>query len=135
MFIGWPTNIRHHGHHTGQPAYGRRLKCQPDEHNQVYYPGLTFLSPASLSLASLPCTPPPPPSLFTLSPCPRPHRPAPIGAALVAPHLTPADTTPVARAGPWPCPAAPVLPRPGWHLPAGRAPLLGLVMTKALCAR
>jgi hypothetical protein len=28
MYVGWPTNIRRHGCHIGQPAYVRRLMCQ-----------------------------------------------------------------------------------------------------------
>jgi hypothetical protein len=63
------------------------------------------------------------------------HRSAPAGAALVASCPTHAGAAPVMRGGPRPCPAAPDSPRPDRRLPAGRAPLLGLVTTKALCAR
>jgi hypothetical protein len=48
MFIGWPTNIRRHSRHVGQPAYVHWLMCRSDEHKRVY-PVPPFLSLTSLS--------------------------------------------------------------------------------------
>jgi diadenosine tetraphosphatase ApaH/serine/threonine PP2A family protein phosphatase len=138
MFVGWLMNIRCHGRHIGQPAYGHLLMCRPNEHKQVYYLDPPFLSLASLSLIASPRTTAAaksPHAAAPATPCSEPHRPTPAGTALVAPCPTSASAAPVAHVGPRPCPAAPDPPRPGWSLSAGRAPLLGLITTNALCAR